>query len=150
MNPKNVWGIILIILGILFIFSGLNEFRTISLVENEISLLNKTAISFLGKSYSNLFGMDNSKELLRNEKIKCVLSVLLGIAGAFFGTLMLNRNAVPKANQLINGNNHDDSWKLSDNEKFKTESDEAKTKDDNTKWMHPDMREHHNKSSFKF
>lgn len=154
MNPKNVWGIILIVLGVLFILNGIIDFQEISVVENEISLLNKTYIRFFGKSNLNLLedGLNHSHALLQNAKVKCTLSILLGIAGAFFGTLMLKgrgSSRPSKIEQHVTSYNNDPLQSMI-NDKFSMQNQKDKSENDNLRWMHPDMRKDCNKKSFKF
>ena len=94
MNPKKVWSIILIVLGVLFILGGINGCYEASFYGNEIESSGKLIQKYGGKLGSELFDVEYYRGVILKEKIKCVLFLLLGVAGALSGTWML-KNSEP-------------------------------------------------------
>ena len=92
MNPKKVWSIILIVLGVLFILGGINGCYEASFYGNEIESSGKLIQKYGGKLGSELFDVEYYRGVILKEKIKCVLFLLLGVAGAIGGTLMLKKS----------------------------------------------------------
>ena len=94
MNPKKVWSIILIVLGVLFILGGINNYHDASLFGKEIESMDKMVKKYGGKVATELYNADQYRGLAQREKFKSVLLILLGIAGAISGTWML-KNSEP-------------------------------------------------------
>ena len=86
MTPKKVWGLIIIVLGILCFLNGARMFaevEQIKLIEQQLSI-------FSGK---NTHAASNiTQKITKNVQSKGVANVLIGIAMAIFGTLMLSDN----------------------------------------------------------
>lgn len=102
MNAKKVWGIILIIVGVLFILGGASKYYDTLVIEKSLSTLDQMTNQMIGKSNADLFGLNKyvaanqrmTSELFNDLKIRYVLFILLGIFCSINGTFLLN-NASP-------------------------------------------------------
>jgi hypothetical protein len=92
MNPKMVWSIVLIVLGVLFILGGVNGCYETSIFGKEIESSGKLINKYGGKIGREIFDVEHYRGLILKEKIKYFLFLLLGVAGAVSGTLMLKKS----------------------------------------------------------
>ncbi len=90
MDPKKVWSIIFIVLGVLFILGGIGGYHTSALYGNEIEPMGRMIKNYGGKYGGNVqnefFGLEQAQAIIRREKIGYIFMILLGIAGAIGGT----------------------------------------------------------------
>ncbi len=96
MNPKKVWGIVLILLGVLFVLDGISGYHDTSFYGNEIESMGRMIKKYGGKVGNELYNADQYQDIIRKEKIKYIFILLLGVAGAIGGTLMLKDSYTPK------------------------------------------------------
>ena len=152
MEPKKVWGVVLIVLGVFFVLGGIHRYSVANFYEKEISSLDK-AMQSMDKEYLKTFGNSNAnlfsafydknenEKLFKNAKISCIFSVLLGIACSVFGTFLLKKTNTKIPIEPIVKKNFDElKLNLNVTEKNQTNSAEDKKKDDDTRWMPPEMR----------
>ena len=92
MNPKKVWAIVLVVLGVLFILAGINGCYEASFYGNEVESSGKLINKYGGKIGREFFNVEYYRGVILKEKIKCIFILLLGVAGAIGGTLMLKKS----------------------------------------------------------
>ena len=92
MSPKKVWSIILIVLGVLFILSGINGYHETSFYGDEIESMGRMMKKYGGKVGNEFLNVDQYQGMIRKEKFKYILILLLGVAGAIVGTVMLKES----------------------------------------------------------
>lgn len=92
MTPKKVWGVIIIVLGILIFLSNVSSFNMSD------SLLND--IQYYSSKYGNNKSFDSNHYLkeIEQKKTSSSIGMLLGIAMAIGGTLLLKvkKASIPK------------------------------------------------------
>ncbi|MBC8438261.1 MAG: hypothetical protein H8D87_01050 [Deltaproteobacteria bacterium] len=178
MTPKKVWAVIIIVIGIYMIYIGATKCYEADFYGNEIKHMDKQLAQFGG---SQFFDSKRYQNLLENEKNNGVIGLLLGVAVAIGGTLLLRekkKKYTPESYAFdTNTNKIDRSFELKetqpeptakDNSKWmppemtidkeqntsptpprakateiidlKTGKKESEKEDDETRWMHPDMR----------
>ena len=148
MNPRNVWGMIIIILGVLSVLGAMNGFYELYVFEQDTVAMSKMVESspFASPEIATAFGIDtdNVKKSFNQERIKCFAALLLGILLSVVGTLMLKKKVDEIPNQL------DIDYESED---FTFDEAISETNEDDTRWMPPEMREglrRTKNSSFKF
>lgn len=95
MNPKKVWGIILIVFGVLAVIGGISHYHDTTFFGNEIMSMNAAVSSQLNKyGMGNLANTDYSG-FIRREKYLSLMSVVVGIAFAVIGTFMIKDEKKP-------------------------------------------------------
>ena len=72
MNAKKVWGIILIIVGVLFILGGASKYYDTLVIEKSLSTLDQMTNQMIGKSNADLFGLN--KYVAANQRMTRSLS----------------------------------------------------------------------------
>lgn len=92
MNPKRVWGIVLIVLGVIAVLQGLNSYHGMKVADSGVRSMD-AAIS----NFESTFGVkipDNThyEALSRREKWLSLMTVLLGISLSIIGTYMIKEN----------------------------------------------------------
>ena len=92
MSPKKVWSIILIVLGVLFILGGINGYHETSFYGDEIESMGRMIKKYGGNVANKFFNADQNHGIIRKEKFKNILILLLGVAGAIIGTSMLKNS----------------------------------------------------------
>ena len=91
MNPKNVWSIVLIVVGVGFVIGGVGGLFDATFYGNEIENMNHLIRKYTNSTVINdLINIEGSRNVIRNTKIYCIISMLIGIAGAVCGTLLLS------------------------------------------------------------
>ena len=98
MTAKKVWGVIIIVLGVLCILGGARDYNDTLDLERGLYSIDQMTKQMIGKSNSARFGLNkyidaNQKmtgELLNDLRQRSILSILLGISLSIFGTYLLN------------------------------------------------------------
>lgn len=97
MDPKKVWGLILIILGVLFFLGGIANFCRINTEVFELralvqgldqqlgSFYNKRDRNILSSQFSNAY----FKEYVKRQKFYSIVSTILGFIMSWIGTDMI-------------------------------------------------------------
>ncbi len=88
-NAKKVWGIILVVLGVIFFLSGIVGYYEASFYGNEIEIMNQMINKYGGKIINQFLSAERYEEVIQRTKAIYIIMALLGIAGAVCGTLML-------------------------------------------------------------
>jgi hypothetical protein len=96
-NAKKVWGIILIVLGVIFFLSGIVGFYETSFYGNEIEIMNRMIKRHGGKIGNQFLNSERYEEVVQMTKVINIIMSLLGIAGAVSGTLMLKNPQLSNA-----------------------------------------------------
>ena len=135
MEAKKVWAVIIIVIGVMYVLGGIHGFFFATFAEKEISYMdesmNKAFKKIIGPSYTSYQATDGRyKKIMFNVKIWCFFSVLLGIVFSVSGTVLLNKtNSMPI-----------DSKEKCINEPIMNLNVTEKDKDDERKWMPPELR----------
>ena len=95
MKPRKVWSAVFIVLGVILIMGGINGFHKISLCGSEIASMGRVIKDYGGRAGNGHFIADQYLVIVQKEKIKCILMILLGVAGVVGGALMLRNSAPP-------------------------------------------------------
>jgi hypothetical protein len=91
MGPKKVWGIILIVLGVLAVIGGAANYRDLDLLGYSIHAFDASMAKTFGKySTSALSGVDVHGIIYR-EKVLSIIGLLIGISLSVIGTMMIKR-----------------------------------------------------------
>jgi len=96
MTPKKVWGVIIIVCGIIVIDRGFSTYYLADFLQTELHLWNQELIRSLGREYSvDLNRYDNMADWA---KFRAVMGIFIGIGMAIGGTFMLRdvKQAAPK------------------------------------------------------
>jgi len=147
MEPKKVWSVIIIVLGVSIVIGGFQGLyfayfceREIASYDNQAEYFDKTFHRNYGESsstYLNLYkiltsDMDRS---FSTEKIICFFSMLIGAVCSIVGTLLLKKKVKPN-----NPDHNDKQFNFNIAEVKQDNSKKDKIKDDDTRWMPPEMR----------
>ena len=100
MTPKKVWSVILIVVGVLLVFNGITGLAETAFYGNEIESMGKLVNKYGGSVGSEFFNHEQSRQAIQNSKTASVISILLGICGAIWGTLMLKENKESQVDDL--------------------------------------------------
>ena len=115
MSAKNAWGCVLIVLGVIAVISGFQQFAEVSQYD-EIMRISKRQLG----AYQSLIKEDLNlySEVSRNAKIGGVMKIVFGIGFALWGTWLLQGERKRTRENYIPSNIDDaHDWKFkSDNE----------------------------------
>jgi len=92
MTAKIVWGVIIILLGISSIYNGVSVWYMVDIVGPEIQSMGLIASKYGGAEFLNANYYLN---ILEQQKIGGVIGILIGIAMAIGGTLLLREKRKP-------------------------------------------------------
>ncbi len=88
MDPKKVWGVVLIVLGVLAILLGASNYHIFSMADEVFTAEQAMYQQLLGVKAKNL-GAYDAQGLLLREKGLCLISIVVGLLFSIFGTLMI-------------------------------------------------------------
>ena len=86
MTAKNVWGVIMIVLGIFMIINGATKCHEADFCGNEIQLLDRQLSKYVG---DEIFNAKRYVEIFKQEKTYGIIGAFMGIAMAIGGTYLL-------------------------------------------------------------
>ena len=114
MTPKKVWGVIIIVLGIMIIIGSSVSHSTNQSLVNEMISLNRIGLKLSGK---NILNVKKLNEQMQRENAMDIIAFLLGISMAVLGTFMLKDD---EKQVIYNKEDEiDDCTDSVENEKFK-------------------------------
>ncbi|MFZ0132918.1 MAG: hypothetical protein WAK95_10285 [Desulfobacterales bacterium] len=99
MKPGKICAAVLIVLGVILIMGGINGFHKISLFGSEIESMGRVIKEYGGRAGNGHFIADQYLIIVQKEKIKCILMILLGAAGAVGGALILRNSGLPDSSE---------------------------------------------------
>jgi hypothetical protein len=95
MSPKKVWGVILIVLGVLGVLGGTNNYHELEVAGDVLVAAEQSFSGNFGQYVSGTFGGFDPHGLIEREKWSSIVGVLVGILLSIIGTLML-RSTTPQ------------------------------------------------------
>lgn len=93
MEAKKIWGIIMIILGVIFLLMGITGAIGLQSQAAQLESVGNMMGSLGGKLGKNMMG--NANDMITNGYIKTGIMCVIGVALSFFGTKFL-KQANPK------------------------------------------------------
>jgi ABC-type phosphate/phosphonate transport system permease subunit len=94
MTPKKVWGVILIVLGVLSIIGGFQNFYVADFAEKEIISINDQFSKISPKfSLKNFDNTDYARKF-KETRLNALFGILFGILLSIIGTCMLKERKV--------------------------------------------------------
>jgi len=115
MTPKKIWGVIIIVCGIILIDRSFSTYYWSNFLQTELHLWNQELIRHLGRDYAmNLNRYDNMVDWA---KFRAVMGIFIGIGMAIGGTFMIGDKKQPAsktfANELPKQNREpSDNWRM--------------------------------------
>jgi hypothetical protein len=91
MSPKKVWGVILIVLGVLGVLGGANNYHELEVAGGLLIAADQTLSRNFGQYASGTLGGFDAHGLIAREKWSSIGGVVVGILLAIIGTMMLRR-----------------------------------------------------------
>lgn len=98
MTAKKVWGVIIILLGISSIYNGVSVWYMVDIVGPEIQSMGLIASKYGG---AELLNANYYLNILEQQKIGSFIGILIGIAMAIGGTLLLREKRKPILVKLV-------------------------------------------------
>lgn len=90
MNPKHVWSVILIVIGVLFVISGITGFYSVSFYGQEIEYTDQLMKKHGGRIGNDFLNTERYHAVIQNSKLINIIQILLGILGSICGIILLN------------------------------------------------------------
>jgi len=91
MNAKQVWAIILIVVGVTFVIKGFFGYSAASFYGDEIESMNLLMKKHAGAFENEVFNINHSRNIIRNSKAAQIVIIAIGILSAALGTSMLQK-----------------------------------------------------------
>ena len=91
MSPKKVWGVILIVLGVLGVLGGANNYHELAVAGDVLIAAEQTVTRNFGQYASGTLRGFDAHGIIAREKWSSIAGVLVGIMLAIIGTMMLRR-----------------------------------------------------------
>lgn len=114
MDPKKVWGLILIVLGVSAVIVGASNYRDYSMAADAYAAGTAAYQRLLGVKATSLDIID-VQGMLQREKGLSLMSIVVGLLFSIFGTLML-KSTMPRP---VNAFDDDLEAELSDEPRFR-------------------------------
>jgi uncharacterized protein YxeA len=86
MAAKNVWAVIIIVIGVFLVFHGMQRYGDADFVKNELKYMDKQITQ---AGFGKVLNSNREIKMMESEKSNCILILILGIATAIGGTLLL-------------------------------------------------------------
>ena len=115
MSPKKVWGVILIVLGVLGVLGGANNYHELEVAGDVLIAAEQSFSRNFGQLASGSLGGFDAHGIIAREKWSSIAGVLVGIMLAIIGTLMLRR-ATP---QVVYYYGDDDEYEALEERRFR-------------------------------
>jgi len=91
MSPKKVWGVILIVLGLLSVIGGTNNYHELEVAGYVLIAAEQSFARDFGQHALGTVGGFDAHGLIEREKWSSIAGVLVGVMLAIVGTMMLRR-----------------------------------------------------------
>jgi len=98
-DPKKVWSVILIVLGVLAVIGGVSNYRAYSMAADAYAAEHAVYQQILGVKTTSLDIID-VPGMLQREKGLSLMSIVVGLLLSIFGTLML-KDTMPRPVQAF-------------------------------------------------
>jgi drug/metabolite transporter (DMT)-like permease len=95
MSPKKVWGVILIVLGVLAVLGGANNYHELEVAGDVLIATEQSLARNFGQFASGTLGGFDAHGLIQREKMSSIAGMLVGILLSIIGTMML-RSTTPQ------------------------------------------------------
>ena len=92
MNPKKVWSIILIVLGVFAVIGGASSYQKLEVLGNSMVVFDASVVKTPDQSTTGAFGSSQVQGSLYREKVLSIIGLLIGISLSAIGTLMIKEN----------------------------------------------------------
>jgi hypothetical protein len=89
MNPKSVWGIIFIVLGVVAVIGGIGSYYQTTVAGNEILSVTETTFRIAARFGLGNLDTTDYRGLIVREQMFCIVSLVLGVLFCISGTLMI-------------------------------------------------------------
>ena len=90
MDPKKVWGLIIIILGVISILYGFNNYSDHNFLEKESISTDLMLSNMVGKSFSKPMVFNGVSKTINSQTYRSIIFILIGIAASIVGALMIS------------------------------------------------------------
>ena len=91
MNAKQVWAVVFIVVGVLFVIKGIVGYSAVSFYGDEIESMNLLMKKHAGAFANEVFNIQHNRNVIRNSKAAHIMIIVLGIISAVLGTAMLKK-----------------------------------------------------------
>lgn len=99
MDPKKVWGVVLVVLGVLAVIGGASNYRDYSMAADAYAAGTAAYQRLLGVKTTSLDIID-VPGMLQREKGLSLMGIVVGLLLSIFGTLML-KDTMPRPAQAF-------------------------------------------------